>query len=71
MVRRWATGKYYNCMRLNGRNPLTWHIRQPLWPFLRSIQPPEPPKISGNDAVELVVDVMNWAKRQENPRGPQ
>ena len=71
MVRRWATGKYYNWMRLDDRNPLKWHIRAPLWPFLRSIQPPEPPKISGFYAVELISDVMNWAKKQENARGPQ
>lgn len=57
------TWKHFDWYSLNRRNPLTWHFDMPLWPFLRSIQPPQPPKMGGPEAIHLVVAASHLGKR--------
>jgi len=61
------TWLHYDWYQMNKRNPLTWHFEMPLWPFLQAIQPPQPPKLSGSDAVDLIVLASSIGKRLAAP----
>lgn len=55
------TWKHFKRESLNQENPLYWFCEEPIWPFLRDLQPPQPPKFSGVGTLEFLIDVSNWA----------
>ena len=66
-----GTWHYFNWDSLDRSNPLTWHFDFPLWPFLLSIQPPQPAKISGPDAVDLIVQAIRLGRILASPKTPE
>jgi len=58
-----GTWRYFDPRAMNSAHRVNWFVEGPLWPFLRSIQSDQPPKIAGDDALPAVIDAYRLGKR--------